>query len=304
MEVRYRDTIYTSDGFLRQDVRPAQHSKSVTWSELKWDVGRNDVRPENLRPPQKLQWRIPKGLAAEIENATTQARAAMADLDLKVTMHDAYGKGIVKKNKMSPDAWIQMALQLAYFRDQGRFDLTYESSMTRLYAEGRTETIRSCSMQSVAFVNAMMDESSNNETRLSLLREAAEQHVVTSRKTMVGQGIDRHLFALYVVSVGKEIESDFVKNAIATPWKLSTSQVPQRQLPAGSWPDQGDSYYTPSGGFGPVADDGYGVSYCLCGDKRFFFHVSSKVSCSTTDSQRMQDNIHKALKDMAELSEQ
>ena len=28
-------------------------------------------------------------------------------------------------SKVSPDAFIQMALQLAYFRDQGRFDLTY-----------------------------------------------------------------------------------------------------------------------------------------------------------------------------------
>ena len=56
-------------------------------------------------------------------------------------MFDDYGKGEVKKQKLSPDAWVQMALQLAQKRDSGRFRLTYEASMTRLFREGRTETV-------------------------------------------------------------------------------------------------------------------------------------------------------------------
>lgn len=43
------------------------------------------------------------------------------------------------------------------FQNQGRSCLTYEASMTRLFREGRTETVRSCSNDSVAFVNAMLD---------------------------------------------------------------------------------------------------------------------------------------------------
>ena len=35
-----------------------------------------------------------------------------------------------------------MALQLAQKRDTGRFRLTYEASMTRLFRDGRTETVR------------------------------------------------------------------------------------------------------------------------------------------------------------------
>lgn len=38
------------------------------------------------------------------------------------------------------------------------------------------------------------------------------------------------------------------------------------------------------GGFGPVADDGYGVSYIIAGEDVVFFHVSCKVSCQTTVS--------------------
>lgn len=85
-----------------------------------------------------------------------------------------------------------MALQLAYYRDAQTFALTYgpcmgprgvrgckgegslpvcvpdcgvddgrplpsESSMTRLFLHGRTETVRPATMESVAFVKAMID---------------------------------------------------------------------------------------------------------------------------------------------------
>jgi len=38
------------------------------------------------------------------------------------------------------------------------------------------------------------------------------------------------------------------------------------------------------GGFGPVSDDGYGVSYIVAGENTLFFHISSKISCPTTVS--------------------
>lgn len=41
-------------------------------------------------------------------------------------------------------------------------------------------------------------------------------------------------------------------------------------------------YVSTGGGFGPVADDGYGVSYIIGGDHTISFHISSKVSCPTT----------------------
>lgn len=42
-------------------------------------------------------------------------------------------------------------------QDAGKFSLTYEASMTRLYREGRTETVRSCTVESSAWVKAMED---------------------------------------------------------------------------------------------------------------------------------------------------
>ncbi len=65
------------------------------------------------------------------------------DVDLHIEMCANFGKDFIKKCNVSPDAFIQMALQLAYYRDIGRHHLTYEASMTRLFREGRTETAKS-----------------------------------------------------------------------------------------------------------------------------------------------------------------
>ena len=51
-----------------------------------------------------------------IEESLERARDLLNDVDLHILTHDAYGKGFMKKCRTSPDAYIQMALQLAYYR--------------------------------------------------------------------------------------------------------------------------------------------------------------------------------------------
>ena len=50
------------------------------------------------------------------------------------------------------------------------------------------------------------------------------------------------------------------------------------------------------GGFGPVADDGYGVSYIINGEDTIFFHVSAKKSCPKTVSKQKYRILHPFLK--------
>ena len=48
------------------------------------------------------------------------------------------------KAGLSPDSYIQMAMQLAYYRIYGRFTSTYETQQTRAFLHGRTGTVRAC----------------------------------------------------------------------------------------------------------------------------------------------------------------
>jgi len=41
---------------------------------------------------------------------------------------------------LSPDAYVQMALQLAWYKTRGRFTATYETALTRAFDKARIET--------------------------------------------------------------------------------------------------------------------------------------------------------------------
>lgn len=260
------------------------------------------VRYEELPEPIRLKWEFNTKIEETIMSSLNVARNLLNDVDLHVLIHSMFGKGIIKKFNVSPDAFIQMALQLAYYRDIGRHHLTYEASMTRMFREGRTETVRSCSIESCDWIKSMMDESASTKTRAELLRKACDYHQTQYRDSMTGKGVDRHIFCLYVVSKYLEIDSPFLKEVLSEPWRLSTSQTPTAQtnkIDLKNFPDCLSS----GGGFGPVADDGYGVSYIVTGEELIFFHISSKKSSSNTDSKRFASNIQRAMGDLRTLLE-
>ncbi|XP_006976232.1 carnitine O-palmitoyltransferase 1, muscle isoform [Peromyscus maniculatus bairdii] len=253
-----------------------------------------------LAPPQRLQWDIPVQCREVIENSYQVAKALADDVELYCFQFLPFGKGLIKKCRTSPDAFVQIALQLAHFRDKGKFCLTYEASMTRMFREGRTETVRSCTSESTAFVKAMMKGSHTKEDLQNLFRKASEKHQNMYRLAMTGAGIDRHLFCLYIVSKYLGVSSPFLAEVLSEPWSLSTSQIPQYQIRMFD-PNQYPNHLGAGGGFGPVADDGYGVSYMIAGENTMFFHVSSKFSSSETNAQRFGNHIRQALLDIADL---
>lgn len=256
----------------------------------------------NIFPPSRLKWDFSNEIVELVDNCMQSAKTAIADVDLRLLMHDAYGKGFMKKCRVSPDAYIQMALQLAYFRDSGKFSLTYEASMTRLYREGRTETVRPVTMESCEWVKAMLNPNSKAEDKIRLLKKACDRHQRGYQDAMCGKGIDRHLFCLYVVARYLNVDSPFLDEVLSEPWRLSTSQTPHGQsdlMDLRKYPER----ISAGGGFGPVADDGYGVSYIIAGEDIIFFHISSKISSPETDSERFRRHIEQALADMRNLFE-
>lgn len=67
--------------------------------------------------PVRLAWSLDEEVAIPaIEQAYEAAQQIIKDIDLRILVHDQFGKGLMKKCRISPDAFIQMALQLAYYR--------------------------------------------------------------------------------------------------------------------------------------------------------------------------------------------
>lgn len=70
-----------------------------------------------------------------------------------------------------------------------------------------------------------MLESTQNEERARLLRVACDSHQTLYREAMCGAGVDRHLFALYVVKRYLEENSPLLDSIMPPVYELSTSQV-------------------------------------------------------------------------------
>ncbi|XP_077357890.1 carnitine O-palmitoyltransferase 1, liver isoform isoform X1 [Festucalex cinctus] len=259
---------------------------------------KGDVDP-SLAEPLKLTWKITPECEEQISQSLAVAQALADDIDFHVISFQDFGKSKIKKCRVSPDAFIQVALQLAYFRNRKTFCLTYEASMTRLFREGRTETVRSCTNESSAFVKALVGGESADVCR-RLFRAASEKHQNLYRMAMTGAGIDRHLFCLYVVSQYLGVESPFLKEVLSEPWRLSTSQTSIQQVELFDLVNHPE-YISCGGGFGPVADDGYGVSYYIVGESMINFHISCKHSCPDTGAHKFGAQITKALHDLLDL---
>ncbi|XP_053567657.1 LOW QUALITY PROTEIN: carnitine O-palmitoyltransferase 1, liver isoform-like [Bombina bombina] len=265
------------------------------------DEGHCKGKADSTLPlPQRMQWDISNECQWVIETSLNVAQLLANNVDFHAFPFKEFGKGLIKKCKSSPDAFIQIALQLAHYRDKGKFCLTYEASMTRLFREGRTQTVCSCTVESYDFVKSMMDKSATNEERLRLFRYAADKHQMFYRNAMTGAGIDRHLFCLYVVSKYLGLDSPFLKQVLSEPWRLSTSQTPIQQVELFDLVNHPE-YVSCGGGFGPVADDSYGVSYIIVGENLINYHISSKFSSSETDSHRFGKHIRGALLDILAL---
>ncbi|CAJ0568884.1 unnamed protein product, partial [Mesorhabditis spiculigera] len=260
---------------------------------------------EQVPAIERAEWYLDKEIRDAIDQAFTVSKAVSDDFENAAVVYFDYGKDFIKKARVSPDAYIQMALQLTYFKDQGRFDLTYEPAVMRLFRDGRTETVRSCSNQSCAFVRAMLDEKTSDAEKLRLLKLACDRHQDYYRNAMAGRGVDRHLFGLYVVSKYYEMSSPFLDNVFSMSYALSSSQTPQHQsVEYSAVLNKERELFWPAGAFACPDGSKYGVCYTIgtTGDM-MSFHISSKKSFKDTDCHRFRSQLLDSLREMREMVE-
>lgn len=71
---------------------------------------------QHLPPPERLEWTISPEISQRMTLAAKSVDRRIADLDFFVYRYRGYGKTFIKGCKVSPDAYIQLALQLAYYK--------------------------------------------------------------------------------------------------------------------------------------------------------------------------------------------
>ncbi|XP_069365666.1 carnitine O-acetyltransferase-like isoform X2 [Maniola hyperantus] len=242
------------------------------------------------KEPVRLEFNVDSEVTAMINTAKQSLDKLVADLDLNCFKYDKYGKNFIKSHKMSPDSYLQMAMQYAFYRLHKTPGAHYESAATRMYVGGRTETIRSCSVESVAFARAMLDTQASAHDKLAALRAAVAAHKDYTVQALQGFGVDRHLLGLKLTAIENGIElpklySDpgYVRSAHM---RISTSQVACKC----------DGFMC----YGPLVADGYATCYNPR-DNDVNFATAAFAAHSATAAAHYRTALEHAMRDMHDV---
>ena len=207
---------------------------------------------------EKLEFKLDDKLKNEFEISKKNYDEFVSKFNVQIYQEGVLGKNLLKKSALSPDAIMQIGIQMAYYKMHEKFVSTYESCSTAVYKHGRTETIRPVTHETKNFIESLK-KSNDKQLKKDLLKKSSEKHQQLIKEAATGQGFDRHLFALkYLQQVENQEEKlhpiyndksyQTINHTI-----LSTSTVASKHIAAG--------------GFGPVVNDGFGIGYLIDDDQ-------------------------------------
>ncbi|XP_055678973.1 choline O-acetyltransferase [Lutzomyia longipalpis] len=272
------------------------------------------VGQQHLPPPERLEWVIRPPMQRRLVIAAKSFDQRIEDLDFYVYRYQFYGKNFIKACQVSPDCYIQLALQLAYYKLYGHLVSTYESAGTRRFLFGRVDCIRSATTEALEWAKAMCQDEGPNVPLESdkedddkdakrvtfsiyskdhlreLFRCAAARQTEIMVQNILGQGIDIHLLGLREACKerGGPLHELFTDESykIANCFLLSTSQVACST----------DSFM----GYGPVTPKGYGCSYNPYPEE-IVFCISAFFSAENTSTTRYAKSLQDSLGIMRDL---
>lgn len=233
--------------------------------------------------PKKLTWDLTPEIKTGIRFAETRLSDLICQNDIEALEFTGYGKEFITRHGFSPDAYVQMAFQAAYYSLYGRVESTYEPAMTKAFLHGRTEAIRTVQPHSVDFVKTFCSQAPPAE-KIAALRKACKGHTELTRECSKGLGQDRHLYAIYCL-LQREINNDTSSVGIGSPRSSVDEARPRSASPSSSTKQQVPELFSDPGwsvlntsilstsncgnpalrlfGFGPVAPDGFGIGYII-----------------------------------------
>ncbi|KAI4464457.1 carnitine o-acyltransferase [Holotrichia oblita] len=236
---------------------------------------------------QRLDFNVNDDLLKEIDSSSVNVDKLADDLEMDCFTFKSFGKEFIKTHKLSPDSFIQIAMQYAFYRIHQTPGAHYESAATRKYIHGRTETIRSCSIESINFAKIMLDSSKSDSDKVNALKAAINSHKKYTVEALNGYGVDRHLLGLKLMALerGEEIhplysDPGYVRSAHM---RISTSQVATKC----------DGFMC----YGPLVPDGYACCYNPRSND-MNFAVSAFVEDPTTSAPKFREALEKSLLDM------
>ncbi|HEV7625255.1 MAG TPA: choline/carnitine O-acyltransferase [Streptomyces sp.] len=243
---------------------------------------------------EPLDFELNDALRAQVRSAADAFVAYGESTATRTVSFEDFGNKDAKALRVSPDAFVQLAYQLAHQRSKGHLGATYESIATRQYRHGRTEAMRVVTPEMFDFVAAMEDPAADGDTRRAAFRAAAEKHVARAKECQAVQAPEQHLWELELIQKrrGSELGVPEQPTLFRSPgWLtmrddcLSTSSAPSVNI----------QYF----GFGSTSSRCIGVAYVLL-PERFNLYLSTPLTVAD-QMHTFAERLREAVTELREL---
>jgi carnitine O-acetyltransferase len=233
-------------------------------------------------------------LRADIAAAARSFAQYGADTATVTLSFDEFGVDEVKRLRMSPDAFVQVAYQLAHKRAKGFIGATYESIATRQYLRGRTEAMRVVTPEVLRFASTMDDPAASPDERRAAFRTAADKHVERAKQCQSGAAPEQHLWELQLIQKrrGAALGVPESSRLYETPGWLT---MRDDYLSTSSAPSTSIRYF----GFGATSSRCIGIAYVLLPD-RFNLYLSTPRPVAGM-MYTFADRLREALRELRDL---
>ncbi|MFG2141321.1 choline/carnitine O-acyltransferase [Streptomyces sp. NPDC048650] len=255
---------------------------------------RSGARSQGLPTLEPVVFELDGPLRAQVRSAAAAFAAYGEDTATRTVSFDDFGSTAAKALGASPDAFVQLAYQLAHQRAKGHLGATYESIATRQWRHGRTEAMRVVTPEIQEFVAAMEDPAADADTRRAAFHAAAGKHVARAKECQAGEAPEQHLWELELIQRRRGAELGVTEQPALyrTPgWQtmrddyLSTSSAPSAHI----------QYF----GFGSTSSRCIGVAYVLLPD-RFHLYLSTPQAVAE-QMETFADRLREAVAELREL---
>ena len=213
----------------------------------------------------RIEWRLETDILSAMLIAESKLSDRILQVDLQVLEFAAFGKNWIVDQKLSPDALVQIAFQVAYYRVYRGCVCTYETIMTKQFFHGRTEAGYTVTHQCQRLCESF-NAANSVETLQKLLKDALDAHVGVVRLASQGRGI-RTLYALKCLAA-KHAQQDGQASARLPPFfsDAAWNILSNHRLSTSNCGNPALRMF----GFGPVSAEGFGVGYIIKDDNMQF----------------------------------
>ncbi|MGQ0842226.1 choline/carnitine O-acyltransferase [Actinokineospora sp.] len=251
---------------------------------------RSGARSQGLPAVEPVEFVLDADLRADVSAAADTFAAYAADTATSLLSFADFGGNRAKQLGMSPDAFVQMAFQLAHKRTKGLIGATYESIATRQYRHGRTEAMRVVTPEVLAFVATMEDPAATAAIRRTALRTAGERHVARAKECQAGQAPEQHLWELQLVH--RRLGASEPLALYDSPGWL---KMRDDYLSTSSAPSTNIRYF----GFGSTSSRCIGIAYVLLPDRLNLYLSTPRAVAG--EMAAFADNLKDAVRELEDL---